>query len=133
MQQTNQASWAAGDIAETITRLEQQWAAATKSNNPDSIAPLLSEVFVEVDSSGVVSRRTEVLEKLKSGSWQISEVGDVKVVVQGNIAIATGTWHGKGTLPDGKAIDAHERWLDTWHKNGTWKCMASASAPIKAM
>jgi ketosteroid isomerase-like protein len=132
MQQPNQESWAVGDIGETITHLEQQWASAAKANNPAPIALLLSEVFVEVDSTGQVLRRPEALERVKAGKWQVFEVGDVKVVVQGNVAIATGTWYGKGTLPDGKAIDAHERWLDTWHKNGTWKCMASASAPVMA-
>ena len=131
MLQTNQASWAAGDIAETITHLEQQWASAAKANDPAPIQLLLSEIFIEMDSDGTISRRTEALERVKAGKWQVFEVNDIKVVVQGNIAIATGGWHGKGTLPDGKAVDTHERWLDTWHKNGTWKCMASASTQLK--
>jgi ketosteroid isomerase-like protein len=129
MLQTNQASWAAGDIADTIAHLEQQWSSAAKANDPTPIAALLSEIFIEMDSSGTISRKSETLASVKMGKWQVFEVSDIKVIVQGDIAIAAGAWHGKGTLPDGKAIDALERWIDTWHKNGTWKCMASASAP----
>lgn len=57
MLQTNQASWAAGDIAETIKGLEQQWASAAKANDPTQLALLLSEVFVEMDSNGTISRK----------------------------------------------------------------------------
>jgi ketosteroid isomerase-like protein len=51
----------------------------------------------------------------------------------GNTAIAGGAWQGKGTDGNGKAIDAHERWVDTWMKmpDGKWQCIATASAPAK--
>lgn len=48
------------------------------------------------------------------------------------MAIAMGIWRGKGTMADGKIVDAHEHWLDTWLKNGKYKCIASASTPMKA-
>ena len=46
--------------------------------------------------------------------------------------MVTGSWTGKGTDGAGKAIDAKERWADTWVKtgNGKWQCIASASAPV---
>ncbi len=131
MLQIDQTStWAAPDIAETITRLEQQWASAAKANDSAQIAPLLSEIFVEMDSTGIIYRKSEALVRVKTEKWQVFEVSEIKVVMQANTAIATGLWHGKGTLPDGKAVDARERWLDTWHKNGQWKCIASASTPV---
>src|SRR5271170_1976106 len=133
MQQTNQtSSWGAGDIAETITRLEQHWASAVKANDSGALAPLLSEIFIEMDSTGTIYRRSEALNRVAAGKWQIFEVTDIKVVVQANMAIATGAWHGKGKSPDGKEVDAREHWLDTWHKNGAWKCIASASAPLNS-
>jgi ketosteroid isomerase-like protein len=57
----------------------------------------------------------------------------MKVMVHGDAAVVTGSWTGKGTDADGKAIDAKERWADTWVKmrNGKWQCVASASAPMK--
>jgi len=132
MPQNNQADgWASGDIAETITRLEQQWASAAKANDATQIAPLLSELFVEMDSNGILRGKSEALDRVKTDKWQVFEISNIKVVMQGTMAIATGAWYGKGTSPDGKAIDAHEHWLDTWHKNGKWHCIASASAPVK--
>lgn len=132
MPQMNQKSWAAGDIAETITRLEQQWASAAKANDPSHIEPILSEIFIEMDSGGTISRKPQTLDRVRAEKWEIFEISDIKVVMQANVAIATGAWRGKGTSADGKAVDARERWLDTWHKNGTWKCIASASTPTKA-
>jgi len=130
-QSAHNNSWAAGDIAETISNLERQWAAAAKANDVAKIGLLLSEVFVEMDSDGTILRRTDVLERAKVAQWAANEVSDIKVVVYGNTAIATGTWHGKRS-ENGKPVDAHERWLDTWHKNGKWQCLASASTSVKA-
>ena len=125
-------SWAGGGIAETITNLEQQWASAAKANDPAKVAALLGEAFVELDSDGTVRRKADYLDEIKGNKWQVFEIGDIKVVVQGNMAIATGAWRGRGTLANGATIDAHEHWLDTWHKNGKWQCLASASTPVKA-
>ena len=68
-----------------------------------------------------------------SHDWEINEISDVKVTTFGNTAVATGGWQGKGTGSDGKPVDAHERWVDTWMKmpNGKWQCIASAGAPVK--
>jgi len=129
MKQTS--SWAGGDIAATITKLEQQWASAAKVNDATKIAPLLAEVFVEMDSDGTIRRKSDTLDRINMAKWQVYEISDIKIVLQGNMAIATGTWRGQGTLGDGKAVDAHEHWLDTWHKNGKWQCIDSASAPVK--
>jgi len=130
-QMSRTPSWAEGDIAQTITQLEEQWASAAKTNNPAKVAPLLSEVFVGMDADGSMHNKSESLARIKSDKWDVNEVSDIKVVVHGNMAIATGAWRGKGTLADGKTVDAHEHWLDTWLKNGKWHCIASASAPAK--
>ena len=124
-------SWAGGDISEEIIRLEQQWASAAKAGDPGKIAPLLAEVFVAMDSDGTIRRKADALDRIKSAKWRLFEISDIKVVLQGNMAIASGAWRGQGTAANGAAIDAHEHWLDTWHKNGKWQCIASASAPVK--
>jgi ketosteroid isomerase-like protein len=119
-------------IEENITELEQQWAAAAKANDSQKIAALLSEVFIELDSDGKLYDKSQVLDRTKADKWQVNEISDVKVMVHGNMAIATGVWQGKGTLAGGKMVDEHERWLDTWLKNGKWQCVASASTAVKA-
>lgn len=124
-------SWAGGDITEAIIRLEQQWASAAKAGDPAKVATLLADVFIEMDSDGTIRRKADTLDRIKSAKWQVFEISDIKVVLQGNMAIAAGAWRGQGTVANGAALDAHEHWLDTWHKNGKWQCIASASAPVK--
>jgi ketosteroid isomerase-like protein len=129
--QSTQGSSVGSDIVQKIKHYEQEWSAAAKNSDSDAAAPLLSEVFVEMDADGSLHDKSEILAKIKADKWEINEVSDAQVVVRGNTAIATGAWHGKGTTADGKAVDDHERWVDTWNQNGKWQCIASASTPAK--
>jgi|SRR5579863_431942 len=132
MAQMSQAKgYASGDIAKTITQMEEQWAAAAKANDDDKVAGLLSDIFISMDADGSIHRKADTLTRIKADKWQVNEVSDVKVLVHGNMAIATGIWRGKGTLAEGKTVDEHEHWLDTWLKNGKWQCIASASTSEK--
>ena len=94
---------------------------------------LLAENFVGLNSDGTTADKSKVLDITRKSKWQINEISDVKVTVSGDTAIATGAWRGKGTSADGKPVDAHERWVDTWTKmpNGKWQCIASASTAAK--
>jgi len=122
-----------GGIDKAIAGMEQQWATASKASNPDAIGPMLAKDFVGLNSDATTADRSKVLDNIKKSKWEINEISDVKVTATGNTAIATGAWRGKGTDQDGKSIDAHERWVDTWTKmpDGKWQCIASASAPAK--
>ena len=98
-----------------------------------ALAPLLAADFIALDSDGTLRSKAEVLARVKKGKWTVNEIADMKVTVHGDSAIVTGSWTGKGTDGAGKAVDAKERWVDTWTKaaNGPWQCIASASAPMK--
>ena len=122
-----------GGVEKAITGLEQQWAAAGKASNADAVAPLLADNFTNMGSDGAMTNRAQTLAMTKGSKWEINQISDIKVTVFGNTAIATGMWQGKGTGSDGKAVDAHEHWVDTWMKmpGGKWQCIASASAPAK--
>ena len=124
---------AAGTVAQALTGMENQWAKASKAGNADALAPMLSEDFVALDSDGTMRTKAEVLARTKTAKWTTNEIGDLKVIVHGDAAVVTGSWTGKGTDGGGKAIDAKERWADTWVKTagGKWQCIASASAPTK--
>ncbi len=124
-------SYVGGDFAKQVTDLEEQWAQAAKTNDSAKVAALLSDVFVEMDADGSLRDKSEALDRIKGDKWQVNEISDIKVTVNGYLAIATGAWQGKGTSADGKTVDAHERWLDTWVKDVKWQCVASASAPAK--
>jgi ketosteroid isomerase-like protein len=122
-----------GGVEKAVAGLEQQWVAAAKMGNADAVAPLLADGYLETETDGSVNNKAQSLARIKGAKWETNEISNVKVSVYGNTAIATGDWNGKGVGNDGKTIDAHERWTDTWVKmgSGKWQCVASASAPIK--
>jgi ketosteroid isomerase-like protein len=127
------AAISAQGVAQTLIDQEQQWTKAAKANDVNVIAPLLADDFVMMDSDGSMHAKAEVLALAKKAKWTTFEIGDVKVSVHGDSAVVTGSWTGKGTDGNGKAVDAKERWVDTWIKtaSGKWQCLASASAPTK--
>ena len=122
-----------GGTEQAVAALEQQWTDAAKASNPEPLAPLLADKFVNTDSQGKTIGKAETLAHTKAAKWQTNQISDVKVTVFGNTAIATGVWAGKGTDENGKPVDTHERWTDTWMKmsNGKWQCIATHSSTIK--
>src|SRR6266550_1038405 len=117
----------------TIAALEQQWAEAQRDGNSAAVAPLLADNFINTDTSGQIYGKDKLLSNLKGGKWEQNEIGDVKVTLYGDTAIATGSWTGKGVDGDGTKIDRYERWTDTWVKmpNGNWQCVASQQTEAK--
>jgi len=125
---------AGGDTAEkTVAANENIWLQSQKTNNPDLIAPLLAEKFVQTDDSGRVTNKAETLDEARKTKWTSAEYEDVHVTVVGNTAIATGGFRGTGTSSTGKPLDLHARWTDTWVKmpDGKWQCLASQDGPIQ--
>ena len=122
-----------GGTEQAVAALEQQWADAGKASNPEPVAPLLADNFVNTGSDGKAMGKADSLAQIKAAKWDTSEISNVKVMVVGNTASATGDWIGKGTDGNGKPVDTHERWTDTWMKmsNGKWQCVASHSSTIK--
>ena len=117
----------------TIAALEQQWAVAQRDGKFAAVAPLLADDFINTDTSGQTYGKGKLLSNLKGGKWEHNQIGDVKVAVYGDTAIATGTWSGKGIDGDGTKIDRYERWTDTWVKmaSGKWQCVASQQTEVK--
>ena len=116
-----------------VAALEEQWLESQKTNNPDLVAPLLADKFLDTSSDGKVMSKSEFLAMAKSQKWSSAENTDLKVTVFGNTAIATGTEKSKGTDASGQALDLNERWTDTWVKtpSGKWQCVASHQSRIK--
>jgi hypothetical protein len=122
-----------GGTEQAVAGLEQQWLQSQKTNNPDLVAPLLADKFVNTASDGKVSDKAKSLADAKATKYDSVDYADVKVTAFGNTAIATGDFTGKGTDPSGKPLDVHERFTDTWVKmpNGKWQCVASHQSPVK--
>jgi hypothetical protein len=126
-------AWSQGGTEQAVAGLEQQWLQSQKTNNPDLVAPLLADKFVNTGSEGKVMNKAETLADAKATKYDSIEYEDLKVTVFGDTAIATGGSKAKGTDASGKPLDEHVRWTDTWVKmpNGKWQCVASHGSPIK--
>src|SRR6201993_5617544 len=104
----------AGSVTEkAVAALEEQWLQSEKTNNPDLVAPLLADKFVNTGSDGKVMNKAEALAQAKATKYVSAEYEDVKVTVFGDTAIATGGLKGTGTDASGQPLDIHERWTDT--------------------
>ena len=131
------AAWSqaqtSGGTEKAVTALEQQWMQSQKTNNPDLVAPLLADKFVNTGTDGKVTGKAETLANAKATKYESIEYEDLKVTVFGDTAIATGASKAKGTDESGKPMDDHVRWTDTWVKmpNGKWQCVASQGSPVK--
>jgi len=125
---------AQGSVEKAVMDLEQQWVKAQLAGNGDALAPLLAGSFVSIQSDGaLLTKAVYLAHTTGKAKWQVNAVSDMKVQVHGDSAVVTGTWTGKGTDGEGKAIDTKERYADTWVKmpDGKWQCVASASTAIK--
>jgi ketosteroid isomerase-like protein len=115
---------------QALLALEQRWVTAAKASDGEAVGALLAENFVSIDSDGSMRTKAEVVERTTKGKWTSATMSEMKVIMHGNnTAVVTGVWAGVGTDGGGKAVDARERWADTWIKSdGKWRCVSSSSA-----
>jgi len=127
------AAWSQDGTEKAVAALEQKWLQSQKTNNPDLVAPLLSDKFVNTGSDGKVTSKAESLASAKSTKYDSVGYDDLKVTAFGSTAVATGDFKATGTDPSGKPMDVHERFTDTWVKGpkGEWQCVASHQSTVK--
>ncbi len=119
------------NVEQSLKDMENQWAQASLRSDGDALGPMLADDFVNINSDGTVSTKSETMERTKKSKWETSALSELQVNAHGDSAVVTGIWTGKGTDSTGKAVDARERWADTWvKKDGKWQCVASAAAPL---
>ncbi len=119
---------------QAVVALEQEWLKSQQTNNPDLVAPLLADSFLQTTGDGkLTTTKAEALTQAKTIKWSSVDYTDLKVTAFGNTAIATGGFKGKGTDTSGKSIDETSRFTDTWVKmpSGKWQCVASQDTPVK--
>src|SRR5437762_601996 len=118
----------AGGTEKAVAALDQRWLQSQKTNNPDLVAPLLADKFVNTGSDGKVESEAESLARAKATKYD--SAGRFE---------ANGIWrHGAaspstGMEASGKPLNARERWTDTWVKmpNGKWQRVASYVSSVK--
>jgi ketosteroid isomerase-like protein len=121
-----------GGTEKAVAALEEQWLQSQKTNNPDLVAPLIADKFVNTGSDGKVTDKTTMLARAKATKYEGVYYDNLEVTAFGDTAIATGDFKAKGTDASGKPFDEHERFTDTWVKmpNGQWQCVASHGSPV---
>lgn len=120
-------------VEDQIAKLEHAWVAAQKSNDYATIDSLLAENFTEVDADGTVMHKSQILDDAKTSKYESVEVSDLKITLFGDTAIVIGNYDAKHFDKDGKPLQDHERFVDTWHKmpGGKWLCIAQGNAVIR--
>jgi ketosteroid isomerase-like protein len=123
----------ASAIGQAVIALENEWGVASKAGNGAAVAALLTDDFVVLDTDGTFHTKAEFVARTNKAKWASWEISGMKATVHGDTVLVAGNWTGNGTDGTGKAVNAKERWLDTWVKtaNGKWLCAASASSPMK--
>ena len=116
-----------------VAAAEEQWTQSERTNNPDLAAPLLAEKLIYIDTDGSISNRAKFLADAKATKFTSVDIQDLHVTVNGNTAIATMVFKGKGTDSKGKPMDLKARWADTWVKmpDGKWQCVLSQGSDLK--
>jgi len=80
---------AGGGTEKAVAALEQQWLHSQKTNNPDLVAQLLADKFINTGSDGKVTNKAEALATAKATKYTSVDYDDVKVTAFGDTAIAT--------------------------------------------
>ena len=120
-------------VESEIAALEQSWAAAQKANDPSTIALLLADDYIEVLPDGSLMNKSQVLDDAKQSKYQTIELSDLKIISFGDTAIVVGTFDARHSDKDGKPLQDHERYVDTWRKmpDGKWQCIAEGNTILR--
>ncbi len=120
-----------GSTEQEVAALEHKWLDSQRANEPEMIAPYLSDKMAFTSSEGELTDKAGLLKMSKRTKYTSADYRDFKVTAFGNTAIATGILASKGT-DAGKPFDSEERFTDTWVKSGgKWQCVATHATSIK--
>jgi ketosteroid isomerase-like protein len=122
-----------GGVEQTLIDLENKWVEAGKKNDTSMMESILADGFISMDPDGTYTTKKDYVAGVGKTKWEISEISNVKVHPQGNHAVVTGDWRGKGTDGRKKSVDTTEHWVDTFMRmpDGSWKAISSGATTTK--
>ena len=115
-----------------LLALEKMWNQAQLLRDADALQVLVAGRFVNTEWDGEVSNRQKFLADISDPKFKpsIMSIQDVQVILYGETAVVTGTYHTKGSY-QGKPYDHVGRFTDTWiFENHKWQCVASHTSLI---
>jgi len=123
---------ASNDIA-TIIAAEQALAVAHLTLDLATIERLLHPDYVIVQPGGALENKAQTLTSFTTGAryWELAVSDEMTVRVDGDTAIVTGLWRGRGRN-GAHHFDYQARFLSTWVRTaGEWRNLAYMATEIE--
>ena len=121
-----------GGTTSNIVALEHAWVDGQSRNDNGALNLIFDNALVYVEYGKLVTKG-EYLSRVKAAksSEQMVVMEAMTVRVLGGTAIVVGTYREKGPKGGSTSV-ARWRFVDTWvKKEGNWKLVAAASAPLR--
>jgi|tagenome__1003787_1003787.scaffolds.fasta_scaffold20004969_2 ketosteroid isomerase-like protein len=131
--QANQGASIRDDSA-VIDQLERAWADGFLNHSRTVLERIMAPDFFETTAKGKVRGREETISGLLNSKATLLkiELSETKVLMKGNIAIATGVATEEGTEEDGKPILERVRYTDIFEKrDGKWLAIVEHTSDVK--
>ena len=115
-----------------LLALEKMWNQAQLLRDSYALDRLVAPRFVNTEWDGDVSNREKFLADIRDPKFKpsVMSIQDVQVILYGDTAVVTGTYHTKGSY-QGKPYDHVGRFTDTWIlENHKWQCVASHTSLV---
>ena len=120
------------DEIESVMQVERAWTDAHRRGDFETIARLMADDYLKIESDGALSDRATTLSKYKpeTRQWEKAEGDEYIVRVYGDVALVFGRWSARGINND-ERFDYAARFLSVYVKrNGEWKMVAEQATEI---
>ena len=130
----------AKEIAEEITKLDQQWGQADVTRDIDYVKSIWADDLRFTDEFGKVNDKEAALADFEGNTDTVTSgvISDYKVRVYGkNFAVVAGDYHVAGKDKDGKPFSRRWRFTDVWVRKQMstgkrkWQCVGGHSSKLE--
>lgn len=120
--------------SDILRYMELDWIEAVKKRNYDWMEKNIASDYTEISFvTGDVSNKRQTIDGLKADKtvFDVMEVSDLNIRVDGNTGIVIGKGYARGKMGDGKPFDMTLRFTDAYIKrDGRWQAWASQATMV---
>lgn len=120
------------DAMDEVMEAEREWTRAHLRGDVATIARLMADDYLKIESDGSVSDRSTTLAKYtpETRYWEKAEGDEYNVRVYGETAVVIGRWTARG-MNEGERFDYAARFMSVYVKRGgQWQMAAEQSTEI---
>lgn len=121
------------DDTEAVLAVERAWTEAHLRGDVETIARLMADDYLKIESDGSVSDRAKTLARYtpETRYWEKAEGDEYIVRVYGETAVVVGRWSARG-MNNGTRFDYSARFLSVYVKRaGEWKIATDQTTEIR--